>query len=278
MSQGRFAFSALALPMLLAVTLAAPASHAQQPRPGQLPPGPAQPAPRGPAQPARTAPPKPYKEVAVMMPQPSTDPSFAAFRMQLADIAKRKDRAALARLIVPTNFFLMGEKGDHANKRKSSIDNLAAATDLDAKDGSGWLVIAHAADEATLEPIAQRKGVMCSPASPVFDQKLAGQVGRDTGTDPGDWAFPLKTGLDVRSAPQPNAPVIGKLGMYLIRIMVEEPPAGSEAPESPFIRIVTPAGSIGFVEENSLSSLDFDQLCYVKDATGWKIAGYADGQ
>jgi hypothetical protein len=38
---------------------------------------------------------------------------------------------------------------------------------------------------------------------------------------------------------------------------------------------VTPSGKVGFVLEEFISSLDSDQLCYIKDATGWKIAGYA---
>jgi len=36
----------------------------------------------------------------------------------------------------------------------------------------------------------------------------------------------------------------------------------------------SPSGKVGFVLEETLSTLDFDQICYVKDATGWKIAGY----
>jgi hypothetical protein len=29
--------------------------------------------------------------------------------------------------------------------------------------------------------------------------------------------------------------------------------------------------------EQPLASLDVDQLCYAKDAAGWKITGYAGG-
>jgi hypothetical protein len=288
MPQARLAFSSLALSALFAVALATPPVHAQ-PRPGQpgqLSPGPAQPSPgpgqpaqRGPApgQPPQPVPPKPYKEVAVMPPQASSDPSFEAFRKQLADIAKKKDRAALARLVVPANFFWMGEKGDKANKRKSSMDNLAEAIDLDDKEGSGWFVIGRAAEEPSLEPIPQKRGVFCSPASPMFDERAAEQLAKDTGTDPGDWAYPDKPGLDVHASAQPNSPVIGKLGMYLIRVMPEEPPPGNQAPEPQFVRVVMPNGKVGFVAEEFLSALEFDQLCYIKDASGWKIAGYAGG-
>jgi hypothetical protein len=41
---------------------------------------------------------------------------------------------------------------------------------------------------------------------------------------------------------------------------------------------VTPSGKVGYALEDQLSSLDNDQICYIKDATGWKIAGYAGGE
>lgn len=285
MPQGRVAFSSLLLAGILAVALATPFAIAQ-PRPGQpgqLSPGPAQPAQppqRGPApgQPPQPAPPKPYKEIAVKPPQTSTDPSFEAFLKQLADIAMKKDRAALARMVVPTNFFWIGEvngrEGDKANKRKSSMDNLAAAIDLDDKDGSGWLILAQAAKEQSLEPMAQKRGVFCSPAGAIYDENAAEQIVKETGTSEFDWASPAKPGIDVHASAQPNSPVIGSLGMYLIRVMPEVPPAGSQVPQSPLVRVVMPNGKVGFVAYEFLSPIAFDQLCYMKDASGWKIAGY----
>ncbi|HEV7983710.1 MAG TPA: hypothetical protein VGP86_12510, partial [Xanthobacteraceae bacterium] len=90
MSRGRNAFFPLALSAVFAVALAMPSADAQ-PRPGQLSPGPGQPAPpaqRGPApgQPPQPAPPKPYKEIAVTLPPSSNDASFEAFLKQLDDI------------------------------------------------------------------------------------------------------------------------------------------------------------------------------------------------
>jgi hypothetical protein len=275
---------------LFAVALATPPANAQAPRPGQLAPGPGQTPPRGQPQPQQAprgqpqaqpqqqaqqpAPPKPYKTIPVTLPQPYNDPSFDAFRKQLTDIANRKDRAALSRLIA-SNFFWMGEKGDKANKKKSGIDNLSAAIRLDAKDGSGWQTLAEAASENTLEPVPERKGIMCSPANPTFDEKVAEQVAKDTGTDPGDWGYPTKDGVEVHAAAQANSPVIEKLGLHLVRVMPEEPPAGAPQQDPPFLRVVTPSGKVGYASEEFLSSLDSDQICYVKEASGWKIAGYA---
>jgi hypothetical protein len=279
--------SSLAYPSLLLwslIALCTLPAQAQAPRPGQLAPGPGQNQPSGPpgqsAQPPaqggqaaqeqpRQAPPKPYKAIAVTPAQPYNDSSFTAFRKQLGDIAGRKDRAALARLVV-RNFFWMGEKGDKADKKKSGIDNLAAAIELDNTDGSGWQALAEAANEATLEPVPQRKGIMCAPAIPNFDEMAADQMAKDTGTEPSDWGYPSKPDVEVHAAAKADAPVIEKLGLHLVRVMLED--AG--APEG-FLRVVTPSGKVGFVREELISSLETDQLCYVKDATGWKIAGFA---
>jgi hypothetical protein len=260
------------------------AAVSAQPRPGQMPPGPGGPGgPPGRGGPPPMAPPKPYKPVAVTLPQPYSDPSFDAFRKELGDIASHKDRAALAGKVVPTGFFWMGEKGDKANKRKSGIDNLATAIGLDARGGEGWEILTAAAKETTLEQIPDKKGVMCSPAGPNFDQKAAEQAAKATGTSPQDWAFPVKGGLDVQAAGQAGSPVVEKVGSVLVRVMPEGPPPGAGGngpppkPGSSFVRIVTPSGKVGYVLDDAIGALDSDQLCFVKDASGWKIGGYAGG-
>src|ERR1700719_968526 len=84
------------------------------------------------------SPPGPYKQVPVTLPNPLGDATLDAFRKDLADIAKRKDRAALAGRIVAKGFFWHSGDGKPADPKKSAIDLLAAAIGLDAKDGSGW--------------------------------------------------------------------------------------------------------------------------------------------
>jgi hypothetical protein len=190
-------------------------------------------------------------------------------------------RAALASKVIAKGFFWMGERGDKASKRKSGIENLAAAIGLDRQDGEGWETLAAAANEATLEPIPERKGVMCSPAAPVFDHTAAAQAAKATGTQPEEWGFPVKGSLDVHAAGHINSPVIEKIGSVLVRIMPGEPlPGAGDAPlpqlGSYFVRIVTPSGQLGYVSDDTISTLDNDQLCFVKDANGWKITGYVD--
>ncbi|NVO16740.1 MAG: hypothetical protein HXX10_22175 [Rhodoplanes sp.] len=283
-----------------------------------LSPAMAQPAPAKPQQPAKAtqpapppgpgpqapqpAPPRPYKAIAVTPATPLADPSFEAFRKQLGEIVGRKDRTALAGLLAQ-NFFWMASQGEKADRKKKPIDNFATAVDLDAGDGSGWEVLAAAAGEATLQPLPQRKGVLCAPAPPAFDAKAFDQLLKASRTDVLEWAYATKPSLEVRAGAAADAPVAETLGAILVRVMPEPPPPGAPqggppsggpppsasppgqaattpVPPAPptVLRIVTPAGKTGWIAADSVQPLVFEQICYAKDAGGWKIAGYLGGE
>jgi hypothetical protein len=266
--------SVAASALLIAVV---PASQSQQrPPPGgaqQRPP--AGPPPQQQAQP-KQAPPKAYTPVAISPPKPMGDPSFDAFRNQLGEIAKRKDRAGLAKLVVAKDFFWLGEKGDRADKKRPGIDNLARAVNLAAKDGSGWEALTGYAADPTGMALPDRKDTFCAPADPQFDIKQLESLAKETGTNEGEWGYPVQPNVEVRAAALPNAPVIEKLGMHLVRVMEDDgpPPPPNQAP---MLKVVAPSGKVGFVPADALSPLGNDQLCYVKDASGWKIAGFVGG-
>jgi len=213
--------------------------------------------------------PAPYKAVAVTAPQAMNDAALEALRKQLGDVAQRKDRAALAKLVVGQGFFWIGEKGDHADKRKPGVDNLAAALGLGNKDGAGWDMLASFADDPTGGPSPERKEAICAPADPTFDGKAFNDLLTSTKTDAGEWGYPVSPDIEVRATPQANAPVVEKLGPVFVRIVTE---GASNVPT--FLRVVTPSGKAGFVSVDSIAPLGNDQLCYVKDAGGWKIGGY----
>ena len=257
---------------------AAPAlSQSQLPRPGQLPPAGGQGAPppqRGPAAPPQqpaAAPVKPYKPVSITAPAAVADPSFEAFRKQLGAVAEKKDRKALAGLVVP-NFFWMGEKGDKADKKKPGVENLAKAIQLDGKEAPGWELLGAAAADPTGTPFPDRKDTICSPADPTFNAQELEALAKATGTDEGDWAYPTQTGIEVHSGPQPNSPVVEKLGLHFVRVMQDQ-----NAEPGPMLKVVTPAGKTGFVPAEALSPLGSDQLCYSKEGAGWKISGFIGG-
>lgn len=227
-----------------------------------------------PQQAPAVAPAKAYKPVAVQLPAPLNDPSFEAFRKQLGDIAQKKDRAALAKLVVAQGFFWEAENGDKADQKKSGIDNLAAAISLTGKEPVGWDLLAGYSGDPTAAPFPGKQGLVCTPADPAFDEKALEDLAKATQTDPGEWGYPLTDGVEVRSANNAKAPVSEKLGLHFIRILPDEngaPPAGNQIP---LVKVVAPSGKTGFVSADAIAPLGNDQLCYVKDAEGWKIAGF----
>jgi hypothetical protein len=219
-------------------------------------------------------PPKPYQAVTVTPPGPFNDPGFADFRKQLGDAAQHKDRAALAKLIVARGFFWAQDK-NLADPGKSGIDNLGKAIGLENPDGSGWDILTNAASDPTLAELPQNKGLFCAPAPPALDVQAFAALVQATGTDPAEWGYPVESNIDVRTGAQPNAQIVEKLGMYLVRVMPETAPSEGDAP--PAMRIALPDGKNGYVPLDAVAPLAGDEICYAKDAGGWKIAGYVGG-
>jgi hypothetical protein len=210
--------------------------------------------------------PKPYQAVAVQPPQPYNDASFEAFLDQLADIAEKKNKAALGRIIAQ-DFFWISDGKDTADKSKPPIENFAKAIGLDGADG--WLALEDYSGEETADPYAERAGVICSPAKPKFDQNAYDALEDATDTEADDWGYPVRSGLDVRESAAKNARVIEKLGMNLVWIYPD--PSAKDDDET--MRIVTPSGKIGYVLAEDIVEIEGDQVCYVKDGNAWKIAG-----
>lgn len=256
-------FSLIATALVLAAAISAPATgRAQQPQLPNLRPPPPPPI-------------KPYQAIAVTPPAPYSDPSFVAFRKQLAEVAAHKDRTGLAKLVVAQGFFWMQDQ-DRADKHKSGIDNLAEAVNLNAKDGFGWEALASFADDPTGAPLPERPKLICAPAAPTFDQKAFMAVAEATHTEEPEWAYPNSAGVEVRSAGKADAPVLEKLGMVLIRVLPDTEPTSS--PDQPqFVRVATSSGKAGFVSIDALTSLGGYAICYTKEASGWKIAGLFGG-
>lgn len=249
------------------VTLVPELGRAQNPQQVPMPPGGFKPPPAAPV--------KPYKPIAITPPAPYDDQSFVAFRKQLTEVAQHKDRAALAKLVVPQGFFWMQDK-DLADKRKPSIANLAAAINLDAKDNSGWAAIAGYASDPTASPLPDRQGVVCAPADPTIDQKAFQELTQSTKTEPPDWGYPNKEGVEVHSTAKPNSPVSERLGLNLVRVLPDSTP-GDDPDQPQFLHIALPSGKTGYVSEEAISGLGGDAMCYSKGPSGWMIAGFFGG-
>jgi hypothetical protein len=242
---------------LLVTMASAQQQHAQRPKP--------------------QAPAKPYQTVATSLPTTINDPSFEAFRRQLGEIAIRKDKAGLAKLVVAQGFFWKTEKGEKADKNKSGVDNLAAAVQLNAQDGSGWDQLVAYSFDPTAAAVASVKDAICSPADPVFNEQEFESLLKTTQTSMEEWGYPLLNGIEVRSGRLANAPVIEKLGLHFVRVLIDESAVNAPPNQAPTLEVVTPSGKTGYIVAFALAPLGNDQLCYRKDADGWKVTGYIGG-
>jgi len=246
-----------------APVLAQPASPAGR----QDPPAPAQPAPSS------------YRRVPVTITALPRDTTFEAFRKDLAEIAKRKDRIALAQRVVPRDFFWERDFSGGFDAGRPSIDNLAAALTLEADDGTGWEALAGFAAEPSAGRLPGRPAVICSPAIPQFDEDARDELVENTHSDGLEWNYPRTSGLPVRAGPQPNAAVIETLGLHFVRVLgFDEKDGDTDPVHNAWARVVTPSGKTGFVAPNSLLSPYADRLCYGKEGSGpWRIVGYVGG-
>jgi hypothetical protein len=163
-----------------------------------------------------------------------------------------------------------------ADKHKPPLANLASALNLDAKDGSGWMALANMADDPTTTALPDHAGVVCGPADPVVDQQAFETLVQSTKTQPTDWGYPLRDGIEVRGAPQPNAPVVEKLGLTMVRILSDSAPP--QDPNQPgFLHVALPSGKAGFAPIEAIGGLGGDQMCYVKEGGNWKVTGFFGG-
>src|ERR1700730_1980537 len=209
---------------------------------------------------------KPYTPVAAKPPVAYDDAAFVAFRKQLSDVAAKKDRGALAKLVVAQNFFWIQDK-DMADPKKPGVDNLANAIDLAAKDGSGWATVGGCGNEPTAAELPDRKGVFCGPADPTIDPQAFEALGKAKQTDPSEWGYALKDGVEVHAAAHPNSPVVEKLGLNLVHVLPDT--AAPTDPNTPaFLHVATPSGKSGFIAMDAIAPLGGDQLCDTKDTGG----------
>jgi hypothetical protein len=145
---------------------------------------------------------------------------------------------------------------------------------LDNADTEGWEILAGFAQEAAADPLPERKGVICAPGEPKYDGAAVMELGETTGTTSAFWFYPAKADLDVRSGPDKDSKVVGKLGMHLVWVHPDDSPA---AVHTETVRIVLPSGEFGYVAADALGPLPGDLLCYVKEGNAWRLGGYIGG-
>jgi len=217
-----------------------------------------------------------YTPVAITLPAPPADPSFAAFRLAIAAAAKRRLYADLEALVQPQGFFWDRDFGNGFDPRKPATDNLAMAISLEHRDGAGWDRLAAFAAETSAEPLGSRPGVVCAPARPDYDAVAFSKLLDASYTTEADWAYPLAGATPVRAAPRTGARGWCRLAPHFVRLLGLEGPDGEgAAARNRWARIVLPDGKAALAPPGSLSLLAVERLCYIKDmVAGWRIAGF----
>lgn len=219
---------------------------------------------------------KPFEAVSVKLPPPPDDPSFAAFRQNLAAVARRRVFEELAHNVTPQGFFWDRDFAKSFDPKRTGAENLAAAIRLEHGSGTGWQMLADFAAERTASPMPAAPGVLCAPGQPNFDQDDFDRLIDATRSSPTEWVYPRAPGLELRAAPRPTSAVIETLGSYFVRVIrFEAAPADADPLHSSWTRIAAPSGKVGYAAPDTLNSLATAQLCYVKDITGrWTISGF----
>jgi hypothetical protein len=229
-------------------------------------------APGAPAKPPQQ---KPYRAVAVSLPPAPADPRFAAFRHQLAAVAKSRVYAQLVGLVAREDFFWDGDFSGGFDPQGSSAENLAAAVRLESDGGSGWKALAAFAAIGRATRLPSHPGVVCVPPEPDYDFFDFDQLLSATGTHAADWRYPREDAVALRAAPRPTAPLVEVLGLYFVRRLEAGTGATAQAARAPWLPIAAPSGRTGYAAAAMLLPLRGDRLCYSKDVMGrWQIAGY----
>ncbi len=223
---------------------------------------------------AQPAPPKPYKAVTVTPPVPVADPAFDALRKQVGEAAQKKDRAAMAPLVVAQGFFWQRDGRDRADKRKSGVDNLSNALGLNSKDGAGWDILFSYTDDPTASPSSGLQGRALCTGRAIPQRRSLRR------TPQVDAVGACPSGV-TRCRLQPTWRREGageRAGRRETRSHVR---AGRARQCAGLRRLPAHHHAVGqgrrFVTIDSVAPLGNDQLCYVKDAGAWKIGGYIGG-
>ena len=183
-----------------------------------------------PGQPPPVAPIKPYKAIAVTPPKPMSDASFDAFRKQLADVAsartapgwpnwsRRRAFSGCKKRTWRTRQIRRRQSRQGRRSRRQGRLGLGGAQQLAATDRppspcrttKAWCV---------RRPLRLR--YECARRPPQVDRKPT----RPTG------ATSSRTASRRAARRQPNAPVVEKLGLILVRVLPDDaPPADNAAP------------------------------------------------
>jgi len=211
-----------------------------------------------------------YTPIPIVRPAPLADADFTAFRQALATAAARKDRAAAGDLIAAQGFFWEREVGSPPPSGDTpGASLLREALGLNDPASHGWAALARFAADPAPAPAPGRAGILCAPATPVFNEPALRAAMAATASEFHDWAYPAADDVPILSRPRHGAKAVATPGATLLHVLVWETHGHAE--------VALPDGRTGYVAAARLRPLATDQLCYIKTDAGWRIGGYIGG-
>ena len=181
--------------------------------------------PQAPTTPQPRVKPGPYKTVAITLPTPMSDASFDEFRKQLAGIAQKRDRAALAPLVAASFFGFRRQGRRRPEQARDRQPGGGGRSRRQRRTRLGDHLRLHGRDHAMPDP--EHAGVICAPARPAYDEKAADELLDATQTEASNWVYPLRDGVEVYARPLSRPPLVDKLGLHLVRVLDDDANADS---------------------------------------------------
>lgn len=219
--------------------------------------------------------PKPYRTVSITIASAPADASLDQFRQRVLALAEAKDARNLAQLVGKEFFWdnFIGQR-----RPRSPVQQLRSALGLENADGSGWARLAAFARER-VGPYHKRRGVVCAPPEPRYQQAEFEKLIAELDSNPYEWAHPREAGsVAVRKTADPGAETIETLGLHFVRVLTAEGSEEEQGRPKQWTRVATPSGKTGYVAAGDLLLTHIDRLCFAKAGKeGWKIAGFAAG-
>jgi hypothetical protein len=230
-----------------------------------------------------------YPAVKIEMPAPfKGDAAFDAARKALADVAAKKDLAALSALVAP-NFAATvgGEPGEQYDKSKDGLHNFKVAFGFRpfGKDADGgtdlgpqWELLADFAAEKSLAQ-GRDANTACGPALPIPDAKAFERASAliEDPDQPAEWVYSLPE-ITFTASPGGGA-IVGKAAAAALPVIGTSPPLRPGGPPPVHLELLLPSGKSGWAAVGAVKPLTADQLCFAKQPKGdWKISAYDQGE
>ena len=189
------------------------------------------------------------------------DSSFAEFRSKLGNAAKDHDAAFILSILHPQ--IVNSSDGDRG------VKEFKEQWKVDHPDSKLWEVLASVVSMGGSFRSHDGHNEFCAPYVTSQWPKFANQLPK--GADPLDYQVITEKDVEVRIAPNPNAPLVTTLSHDVVKVHSEASPANYAG----WLKITTLGGSNGYVLDKYIRSPTDYQACFEKVGKKWTMTELA---